>query len=206
MTKGLPDGEQGLVTARRLGAGMTSLSGLSSSDITGAVPHKIQKIDDDMHRADVPWVRDLEVCSQVDVFVANDVPRLRECSHFSRAVRARRARSRLPSYDYFGNLMSSSRDNSWGCPFELDDFDNSPPHDMDVVGHRDEGWSGERESGLGVQGERADDAEPQTAQNMQPAHGWHDLGVGKSRLLLLMRKVAPSDSSLNYVRSRSKMT
>ena len=206
MTKGLPDGEQGLVTARRLGAGMTSLSGLSSSDITGAVPHKIQKIDDDIHRADVRWVRDLEVCSQVDVFVANDVPRLRECSHFSRAVRARRARRRLPSYDYFGNLMSSSRDNSWGCPFELDDFNTSPPHDMDVAGQRDEGWSGKSESGLGVQGERADDAEPQAAHNKQPVHGWHDLFVGKSRLLLLICKVASSHSSWHYLRSRSKLT
>lgn len=36
---------------------------------------------------------------------------------WSRAVRARRFRNNLPSYDYFGRLMPSTAANGWGCPY-----------------------------------------------------------------------------------------
>ena len=91
-------GYQGMATARRLGVRAGGGGG----------------------RGDVLWVRDMEVCSLADVFVANDVPALFECSAWARSVRARRAARGLPSYDYYGRPLDASPANGWGCPYLVD--------------------------------------------------------------------------------------
>jgi len=137
---------QGILTARRLGTRIALLGDETSGDVL--------------------WVRDLQVCSSVDVYLSNDVASLHECGLWSRAVRARRARLGLPSYDYFGRLMPSTAANGWGCPYAEEEAPSDVGDDggLGAAASSDVcGWEDEDEADVGMGGGEAEGRARKTA-------------------------------------------